>query len=48
MSKIPVGMYTAKHDFGMSTTPGSLPSIGAEPRIVGQDGAVGEPSGGLA
>ena len=34
MSKISVGMYTVEHEFGMSTTPDSLPSIGAEPRIM--------------
>src|ERR1700743_3255370 len=34
MSNISVGMYTVEHEFGMSTTPDSLPSIGAEPRIM--------------
>src|SRR5689334_668936 len=34
MSKISVGMYTVEHEFGMSTTPDSLPSIGAEPKIM--------------
>jgi hypothetical protein len=34
MSKISVGMYTVEHEFGMSTTPDNLPSIGAEPRIM--------------
>ena len=34
MSKISVGMYTVEHEFGISTTPDSLPSIGAEPKIM--------------
>src|ERR1700693_3665780 len=34
MSKISVGMYTVEHEFGMSTTPDNLPSMGAEPRIM--------------
>ena len=33
-SKMPVGMYTVEHEFGMSTTPDSRPSIGAAPRIM--------------
>ena len=33
-SKIAVGTYTVEQEFGMSTTPDSRPSIGAEPRIM--------------